>query len=96
MAKSNSPYQRYMRSAAWRAKRIAAIERARFRCELCGGQDGPFAVHHKHYDTVFNERPDDLMCLCDRCHRDEDRRRRERDKDRSRMDAEFSEIARNA
>jgi 5-methylcytosine-specific restriction endonuclease McrA len=26
-------------------------------------------LHHKHYDTMLNESRDDLMLLCDSCHK---------------------------
>lgn len=36
-------------------------------CQACGsGED--LQVHHRHYDTLGNEAPRDLVLLCDACH----------------------------
>lgn len=64
-------YQVYLASPHWRDTRKAAIERARYRCEECAAHiDYVYLeVHHLHYHTVGNERPEDLQVLCKPCHR---------------------------
>jgi 5-methylcytosine-specific restriction endonuclease McrA len=61
-------YREYLASADWQVKRADAIERAGYRCEVCGLPWG-LEVHHKTYERLGNELPEDLACLCWGCHR---------------------------
>ena len=51
------------------------MRRANFRCERQKPgeprHEGPLEVHHRHYDTLGNERLDDVEVLCSSCHRNE-------------------------
>lgn len=47
--------------------RRAVNHRAQGCCENCGART-TLALHHLHYDTVGEERPDDLRALCRECH----------------------------
>jgi len=47
--------------------RIAVLERAKGRCEDCGGVH-LLELHHVHYRTAGEEEPDDLRALCRDCH----------------------------
>ena len=40
-------------------------------CERCEGRSGEEAtdVHHRHYRTLYDERPEDLQHLCRPSHR---------------------------
>lgn len=60
-------YLTYLRSATWRSKRIAALERAGQRCQVCNSPD-KLQVHHRTYERLGNELPEDLTVLCDDCH----------------------------
>ena len=68
-------YREYMLSPQWREKRLAALRRARFRCEICG-REGRLEVHHKNYDRLGHERLGDLLVCCPGCHKWADRRRK--------------------
>ena len=71
-------YQIYMNSRRW--KQIA--EQVRFRdgnkCTVCGLTDidsqikynQKLSVHHENYDNTYAEDPDQLVTLCDGCHKD--------------------------
>ena len=61
-------YTKYINSASWNqsTQRLACIERARGRCELCGRKGKQ--VHHKTYYRIGNELPEDLLYLCLDCH----------------------------
>jgi 5-methylcytosine-specific restriction endonuclease McrA len=60
-------YRRYIRSPRWRAKRAAVILRARGLCERC--HTWPIVnVHHLSYDRLGDERPEDLLGVCVKCH----------------------------
>ena len=63
-------YTNYLASPQWRARADAAITRARHRCQVCYA-DRWFCrlnVHHRTYERLGRERPDDLIVLCRHCH----------------------------
>lgn len=66
-------YRSYMRSDRWYLMRLAAFQRARFRCERCG-RGGRLNAHHLTYDRFGLEDLDDLVVLCESCHDAEHRR----------------------
>ena len=62
-------YDEHLRSAFW--KHVGrAVRRRQHCCEACGKirLEEPFHLHHKTYDRLGNEHPDDLELLCPRCH----------------------------
>lgn len=61
------PYQEYLQSDAWRQKRAFMLRRAGGCCQLCNAK-GPLQVHHRTYERIFRERPEDLIVLCRACH----------------------------
>lgn len=67
-------YKKYLQSPAWRRKREKAIKRAGRRCEMCGVSilDKPLEVHHKTYERLGRELPNDLKVVCKICHGIED------------------------
>jgi hypothetical protein len=60
-------YREYLQSSSWLEKRKAAIARAEGRCQLCNSTS-QLQVHHRTYERVGDERPQDLVTLCDSCH----------------------------
>ena len=60
-------YRAYLETNRWRKKRRKAVERAGFKCEVCGATEN-LAVHHLTYRTLGNELPEHLQVLCDGCH----------------------------
>jgi 5-methylcytosine-specific restriction endonuclease McrA len=68
-------YLEYLDSPEWWAIRRTAMRRANWTCEREKPGDprheGPLDVHHRHYDTLGNENPDDVEVLCQVCHRSE-------------------------
>lgn len=93
----SAKYKAHIASPEWRAIRKAALERAHYRCQLCGL---PLArlkrlgrhleVHHNNYENLGHEQPEDLVVLCaggtGACHAvaDEQRRSHSRAKARRR------------
>jgi len=75
-------YSQYLWSPSWRLRRKLLIYLAGAKCEKCGCEsDVPnvypvrcnvqhplLHVHHKHYDNVGSERPEDVEVLCFVCH----------------------------
>ena len=68
----NQFWQKY-RDRRWQKKRLRIMERAGFRCEMCGSGDPKqtLNVHHGFYRSKADpwDYPDDtLWCLCEGCH----------------------------
>lgn len=62
-------YADYLCGEHWREKvRPEALERAGYRCQLCGVMDKTLNVHHNSYERLGNELPWDLVVLCEDCH----------------------------
>lgn len=60
-------YSAYLRTKEWQSRRKAALKRAGYRCQVCNSPDH-LEVHHRTYEHIGNELPDDLTVLCDSCH----------------------------
>jgi len=60
-------YSDYLKSEHWQQQRRLALNRADNRCESCGCA-GPLEVHHRTYQRLGRERPEDLRVVCHGCH----------------------------
>src|SRR5215207_11742500 len=60
-------YRQYLRTEGWKQRRQVALDRAKGFCEDCGTRTN-FEVHHRTYKRIGNERPEDLVAVCGRCH----------------------------
>lgn len=60
-------YPDYLRSQEWLAKRQPVMERANGVCEECRMNEAT-DIHHKTYDRVGAEPPEDLSAVCRLCH----------------------------
>ena len=62
-------YHEYMHSEEWRQKRLKILKRDGFRCQMCGSGKN-LRVHHINYEHLDTDAElDDLITLCDTCHR---------------------------
>ena len=62
-------YKKYVRSKEWKAKRQEKLEACDHKCECEGGcYRKATQVHHLHYDTLGEERIEDLQALCPKRH----------------------------
>jgi hypothetical protein len=61
------PYQEYLQTDHWKAKRAEALAVAEYRCQVCNGMDG-ITVHHRTYERRGEELLSDLIALCKSCH----------------------------
>jgi 5-methylcytosine-specific restriction endonuclease McrA len=72
MTRFSLQYVSYITSDAWRTRRKRALQRAGYRCQLCGEafapRSGRLQVHHNSYENLGNERDEDLTVLCVYCH----------------------------
>lgn len=68
--KSEASYRAYLRSDEWHTRAEFFKLLADYQCEQCGAPDDVeiLDAHHKHYDTIGREQPDDILVLCRRCH----------------------------
>lgn len=69
--KHSKEYVAYLNSSEWRSRRLAKLEQAKRRCEVCGETEG-LQVHHQSYKDLGHERSDDLIVLCQACHSEAD------------------------
>lgn len=72
-------YKAYLKSPRWKAKSEQCIQRAGYRCERCKrlrGDKVTLQAHHKTYERLGRELPEDLECVCTDCHKKADRERR--------------------
>lgn len=60
-------YETYIKSEQWRFRAAAMRWLAGYRCAICGSQNA-LEVHHKTYERLGDERPEDLVVLCAECH----------------------------
>jgi 5-methylcytosine-specific restriction endonuclease McrA len=61
------PYKEYLLTPYWKWFADEARRCAHYKCNLCNGS-GILHVHHKTYETRGEEKFDDVIVLCDRCH----------------------------
>lgn len=62
-------YYQYLKTKEWKAKAKACRKRAKYRCQICGTSSRELHAHHNNYDRLGDEKPTDLTCLCDECHK---------------------------
>lgn len=71
-------YREYITSTAWKSKREQTLKRAGYKCEVCGFSkwSAKLEVHHLTYERFKNERLEDLMVVCEKCHKQKDQERK--------------------
>jgi 5-methylcytosine-specific restriction endonuclease McrA len=62
------PFAEYRKQPEWQVRRVQALTRARFRCQMGSSRDAPLDVHHNSYQNYGDEKPEDLVVLCRSCH----------------------------
>ncbi len=67
MSERGFSYREYMVSPQWAEKRDAALERALHRCQVCNSPH-ELQVHHRTYERLCAETPEDLTVMCRTCH----------------------------
>lgn len=61
-------YSQYLLSNTWKNKRKIIINRSNNICEECG-LNSIYQIHHLTYTNIGDERPEDLIGLCNICHK---------------------------
>lgn len=67
--RSRARYRLYLKSDAWKLKRMRLINRAEHRCTDCGKPRLILQLHHLTYERIYNELDSDLVVLCRACHK---------------------------
>ena len=62
------PYKDYLNTSEWKAKRKKALKSADYKCQLCHADNVELNVHHNNYERRGEEKSDDLIVLCKKCH----------------------------
>ncbi len=73
-------YKQYLHTDKWKQKKAEVFKRALTNansnnlhgvCEQCGYEPWKpcLQVHHVTYDNLYNEKLEDLILLCPRCHK---------------------------
>jgi 5-methylcytosine-specific restriction endonuclease McrA len=60
-------YNEYIKSPEWVTKCNQVKQRDGYRCLLCNSGER-LEVHHRTYERLGNELPEDLSTLCHECH----------------------------
>lgn len=60
-------YYDYIQSDAWHKKAEDAKRRAGWRCQICNSNED-LEAHHRTYERLGYERPDDITVICAKCH----------------------------
>ena len=63
------PYELRRESREWAVLKRRVYARDGYRCRLCGHADVGLQVHHSTYKNYAQERLEDLLTLCETCHR---------------------------
>jgi hypothetical protein len=61
-------YYEYLKSDKWRRKSAEAKARAGNRCQVCNSPR-KLNTHHRTYEHLGDEPPEDLTVLCNECHK---------------------------
>jgi 5-methylcytosine-specific restriction endonuclease McrA len=61
-------FAEYRVQPEWQVRRVQALTRARYRCQMGASHEAPLDVHHNCYQNYGDERPEDLVVLCRACH----------------------------
>lgn len=61
-------YQAYLNSAHWKSVRVATLERYEGKCALNINHDDAIHIHHRTYERLGEELPEDVIPLCASCH----------------------------
>lgn len=67
-------YHDQMKHPLWQKKRLEVLNLHRFKCQNCKSEDDTLHVHHPFYKRgamIWEYAKEELMCLCDRCHKEE-------------------------
>ena len=62
-------YKKYLSTKVWDEKRREKLKEAGYKCQLCSKKDVKLHVHHNTYERIGDEDMNDLIVLCEDCHK---------------------------
>lgn len=62
------PYNDYLKTMHWKIIKYFITYRANYKCQLCGTSKDILNVHHNTYKNRGEEKLEDLIVLCKKCH----------------------------
>lgn len=62
-------YKDYLKTYDWNETRKVVLKETNYKCQLCGAKNVKLNVHHNTYENIGNEHREDLIVLCDDCHK---------------------------
>lgn len=62
-------YLDYLKSDKWKEIATRKRRKAGHKCQLCNNSNSVLHVHHTNYDHIYKERLQDLIVLCENCHK---------------------------
>lgn len=68
MALDIGKYHQYLKSEHWKKVKTTTYTHRLYRCIFCGTRKG-LQIHHITYENIGNEKPYDLVYLCNECHK---------------------------
>ena len=63
------PYDEYLETEHWKHFRNEALKWAGHKCQLCNKEDTTLVIHHKTYENRGRETFNDVIVLCEDCHK---------------------------
>ncbi len=63
------PYKLYLQTKHWQHFRVEALKAAQYKCQLCNENKEQLDVHHRDYINRGCETFNDVIVLCDPCHK---------------------------
>lgn len=63
------PYKLYLQTQHWQHFRKEALKAAQYKCQLCNEKNQQLDVHHRDYTNIGRETFNDVIVLCDPCHK---------------------------
>src|SRR5699024_3169644 len=63
------PYEEYLKTEHWRHFRSEAISFFGKKCQLCNDKEKIIHIHHKTYENKGRETFNDVIPLCNTCHK---------------------------
>ena len=62
-------YKEYLQSPQWKSLTAKKRKEAGNKCQLCNDGEVTLHVHHRTYENIYKESMEDLIVLCENCHK---------------------------
>jgi hypothetical protein len=87
-------YDKYLNSNHWKKLRLRIAQERNYRCEVCDKMIRKrYHIHHLTYDNIGNEKDEDLMFLCEKCHNEIHKGKIERSKTKKEQQAKTKKLS---